>query len=93
MWFPVLLILFCFSASSRPHIRAHAAGEIDDDLPLQAVFTSLRRRAGNGKKLKCGAVTFIQRFGDALNLNCHYHLLAIDGAYALDKKERFISSL
>ena len=28
-----------------------------------------------------GAVTFIQRFGDALNCNVHFHLLAIDGVY------------
>ena len=39
---------------------------------VQSVFTSLRRRArkqwaiGRGH---CGAVTFVQRFGDALNLN------------------------
>ena len=46
---------------------------------VQTVFSSLRRRArivGAGKKLKCGAVTFIQRHGDALNLNVHFHMLA-----------------
>jgi hypothetical protein len=53
---------------------------------VQTVFASLRRRVGNEKKLKCGAVTFIQRFGDALNLNLHYHLLSIDGVYAADEK-------
>ncbi len=31
-----------------------------------------------------GAVTLIQRFGSALNLNVHFHLLALDGAYAED---------
>ncbi|NBX04415.1 MAG: IS91 family transposase [Alphaproteobacteria bacterium] len=30
---------------------------------------------------KTGAVTFVQRFGSALNLNCHYHSLFIDGVY------------
>ena len=30
---------------------------------------------------RCGAVTFIQRFGSALNLNVHFHTLALDGAY------------
>ena len=53
---------------------------------VQTVFAFLRRKAGNVKKLKCGAVTFIQRFGDALNLNLHYHLFAIDGVYSLDEK-------
>ena len=40
-----------------------------------AVFASLRRRAGlssSGRRAKGGAVTFIQRFGDALNLNVHF---------------------
>ena len=30
---------------------------------------------------QCGAVTFIQRFGSALNLNVHFHTLALDGVY------------
>ena len=29
-----------------------------------------------------GAVTFVQRFGDALNLNVHFHSLLLDGVYA-----------
>jgi hypothetical protein len=29
-------------------------------------------------------VTFIQRFGDALNINVHFHLLAMDGVYSAD---------
>jgi hypothetical protein len=43
---------------------------------VQAVFGSLRRRANLGdrsRRAKCSAVTFIQRFGDALNLNVHFH--------------------
>ena len=39
---------------------------------VRAVFASLRRRTRQYlkvPKLECGAVTFIQRFGDALNLN------------------------
>jgi hypothetical protein len=34
------------------------------------------------------AVTFIQRFGDALNLNVHFHMLALDGVYAEDTEGR-----
>jgi hypothetical protein len=30
---------------------------------------------------KTGAVTFIQRFGSALNLNIHFHILFLDGVY------------
>src|SRR5690606_25148327 len=28
-----------------------------------------------------GAVTLIQRFGSALNLNIHFHMLCLDGAF------------
>jgi len=38
--------------------------------------------------IRCGAVTFVQRFGDALNLNVHFHMLALDGVYAEDKDGR-----
>ena len=50
-----------------------------------AVFASLRRRARrqwNIARVQCGAVTFMQRFGDALNLNVHFHSLVLDGVYA-----------
>ena len=30
-----------------------------------------------------GAVTLIQHFGSALNLNLHFHVLFIDGVYSL----------
>lgn len=36
---------------------------------------------------QCGAVTFVQRFGSAMNLNLHFHTLALDGVfpYALSR--------
>src|SRR5215831_1507626 len=41
-----------------------------------------------------GSVTFIQRFGSALNLNVHYHLLFLEGVFldrtALERKPRFL---
>ena len=51
---------------------------------LGALFAELRRRVWRhwGRRAdQCGAVTFIQRFGSALNLNVHFHTLALDGAY------------
>jgi hypothetical protein len=30
---------------------------------------------------RTGAVTLIQRFGSALNLNIHLHMLVLDGTY------------
>jgi hypothetical protein len=51
---------------------------------LRALFAELRRRVRRTWGVRadqCGAVTFIQRFGSALNLNVHFHTLALDGAY------------
>ena len=52
---------------------------------IRALFGELRRRASqlpNVRNSQCGAVTFVQRFGDALNANPHFHSLVIDGVYA-----------
>ncbi|MBX3701372.1 MAG: transposase [Dokdonella sp.] len=38
---------------------------------------------------QCGAVTLIQRFGSALNLNVHFHMLWLDGVY--EKLCRYIT--
>jgi hypothetical protein len=49
-----------------------------------AIFSSIRRRAGipaSNRKARCGAVGFIQRFSDALNLDPHFHVMALDGIY------------
>ncbi|MHC4408483.1 MAG: transposase [Planctomycetota bacterium] len=54
---------------------------------LRSLFAELRRRARRHRKMRapqCGAVSFIQRFGSALNLNLHFHTLALDGVYADD---------
>ncbi len=51
---------------------------------LRALFAELRRRVRRHwgvRAEQCGAVTFLQRFGSALNLNLHFHTLALDGAY------------
>jgi hypothetical protein len=51
---------------------------------VRRVFASLRRRARRRWQIgdpRCGAVTFVQRFGGALNLNVHFHTLVLDGAY------------
>ena len=33
------------------------------------------------KRPSCGAITFVQRFGSALQLNVHFHVLVPDGAF------------
>ncbi|MCP3986091.1 MAG: transposase [bacterium] len=54
---------------------------------IRAVFASLRRQTrpiramAKADRAHGGAVTFVQRFGGALNLNVHFHALVLDGTY------------
>ena len=51
---------------------------------LRSIFADQRRRARKLfgiRKGQCGSVTFIQRFGSALNLTPHFHTLVLDGVY------------
>jgi hypothetical protein len=51
---------------------------------IRALFAELRRRVRQQwgvRAEQCGAVAFIQRFGSALDLNLHFHTLALDGVY------------
>lgn len=51
---------------------------------MRTVFASLRRLARTQwgvRRSQCGAVTFVQRAGDALNPNIHFHSLVLDGVY------------
>ena len=49
----------------------------------RVISTFLIKRAGFTVKsgAQTGSVTLIQRFGSALNLNLHYHMLYLDGVY------------
>ncbi len=48
----------------------------------RTIATYLIKKAGQThKSARTGAVTLIQRFGSALNLNIHYHMLFLDGVY------------
>ncbi len=57
---------------------------------VRTVFGSLRCRARRRgiPDLHCGSVTFVQRFGDALNLNVHFHTLTLDGVYEMQDGRR-----
>ena len=59
---------------------------------LRAIETHLIKKAGltRSSGARSGAITFIQRFGSALNLNVHLHMLIPDGIYTLSHgKPRF----
>jgi hypothetical protein len=59
---------------------------------VRGVLSSLRRRSrptsSTPGRAHGGAVTFVQRFGGALNLNVHFHTLALDGAYRRSADDR-----
>ncbi|VAX14567.1 hypothetical protein MNBD_GAMMA24-1589, partial [hydrothermal vent metagenome] len=55
----------------------------------RTIAMHLIKKAGFTKKTaRTGAVTLIQRFGSALNLNIHYHMLFLDGVYVARFLER-----
>jgi hypothetical protein len=69
-----LRILF----ASQPKVMGKALGIV-----YRTIATHLTRKAGYTKSTAhAGAVTLIQRFGSALNLNIHFHMLFLDGVYA-----------
>ena len=70
--FPLRLLL-----ASQPAVMGRVLGIV-----YRAIATNLTRKAGYTKATaKTGAVTLIQCFGGALNLNIHYHMLFLDGVY------------
>ena len=47
-------------------------------------FYTERARAAGIDSPKSGMLSFQQRFGGSLNAHCHVHMVAVDGAFALD---------
>jgi hypothetical protein len=54
---------------------------------IRAIQTNLAHRAGltASAGARTGVVTLIQRFGSALNLNIHLHMLILDGVYTMEQ--------
>ncbi len=51
-------------------------------IAYRCIATHLTRKTGFSRKtVDTGAVTLIQCFGSALNLNVHFHMLFLDGVY------------
>jgi len=66
-----------FLFASRPAIMGWVLGIV-----YRCIATHLIKKAGfSCKTAQAGAVTLIQRFGSALNLNIHFHMLFLDGVY------------
>jgi len=66
-----------FLFASNPKVMTRVLGIV-----YRTIATHLTHKAGFTKPLaQAGAVTLIQRFGSALNLNIHFHMLFLDGVY------------
>jgi hypothetical protein len=66
-----------FLFASRPVVMGQVLGIV-----YRVIATHLIKKAGQTHKTaRTGAVTLIQRFGSALNLNVHFHMLFLDGVY------------
>ena len=71
-----------FLFASQPAIMGKALGIV-----YRALSTHITKKAGYTKTTAhTGAVTLIQRFGSALNLNVHLHMLFLDGVYVEPKQ-------
>ena len=56
------------------------------NIMVRAISSALVKKAGlTHNDAETGVVTLIQRFGSALNLNIHYHMLFLDGVYIRPK--------
>ncbi|MBV2124869.1 MAG: transposase [Candidatus Thiodiazotropha sp. (ex Ctena orbiculata)] len=76
-----------FLFASRPQLMGRVLGIV-----YRATSAHLIQKSGFTRKTaQTGAVTLIQRFGSALNLNVHFHMLFLDGVYTETKygKTRF----
>ena len=64
--------------------RDHALLTSVTGVVMRAILGFQRRQARRilGVGGRCGAVTAIQRFGSALNLNVHFHAIVLDGVHA-----------
>ncbi len=66
-----------FLFASRPDVIGPVLGIVH-----RVIAGWLADQAGVARDTaQCGAVTLIQRFGSALNLNVHFHMLWLDGVY------------
>jgi hypothetical protein len=75
-----------FLFASRPDIMGAVLAIV-----YRAIATHLTRKAGfRAKRARTGAVTLIQRFGGALNLNLYFHMLFLDGVYVEGATRRSI---
>jgi len=78
--FPLRFLFAC-----QPEALTHVLAVVQ-----RGISTFVVRRSGLtvASGARTGAVTLIQRFGSALNLNIHLHMQFLDGAYTFSGQRR-----
>ena len=75
-----------FLLARYPDVMSRVLGIV-----YRTLSASLKKKAGHTHRTaKTGAVTLIQRFGSALNLNIHFHMLFLDGVFTTTKQKQTI---
>ncbi len=69
-----------FLFAAYPELMSKVLGIVNRALSTHLIHQARFRK----KNAYTGAVTLIQRFGSALNLNIHFHMLFLDGVYVSD---------
>jgi ribosomal protein S27E len=82
-WVLSLPFALRFLLATRPRALTRVLGIVYRTISAH-VLRKARLTRANGVT---GAVTLIQRFGSALNLNIHFHMLVLDGAYLTGSSE------
>jgi hypothetical protein len=83
-WVLSLPFALRYLLATRPEVLTQVLGIV-----YRAISGHLIRKAGLTRaSAVTGAVTLIQRFGSALNLNVHFHLLVLDGVYRREGEGR-----
>ncbi|MCC7460803.1 MAG: transposase zinc-binding domain-containing protein [Proteobacteria bacterium] len=63
---------------------------------LKRHYIRSSKKLGGVGNLQAGSIIVVQRFGGALNLNIHFHILSLDGVYQIsdssDKTPKFIET-
>jgi len=83
-WVLSLPFALRYLLATRPEVVTQVLGIV-----YRAISAHLIRKAGLTRaSAMTGTVTLIQRFGSALNLNVHFHLLVLDGVYRREGEGR-----
>ena len=76
-WVLSVPLPFRYLLASHPAVMGQVLGIV-----YRCIATHLIKKAGCARETaRTGAVTLIQRFGSALNLNIHFPMLFLDGVY------------